>query len=242
MTGSDRGLWLGDATHREDLATFVERAQRLDDAAVIRLRARGGGLVVAWAATGFDVLASRVVAGAVRPADICAGADELSRGLAAMDRSGYVQPGFPMDSSWRGALPPDSGFTHLDDVPARVVLDLAQRGVELAKEHGSHGPPVSLLDQEVVRVTGPALADTPATSGTGAAISVGVPMRCVFALTAMGFLPQSGAAGRGDDVNVDPTTVAADEIVRVRVLPAWLRIDARFGSVYRRRGDPLLLR
>jgi hypothetical protein len=51
----------------------------------------------------------------------------------------------------------------------------------------------------------------------------------VFALTAMGFLPQSGDA------------VGADEIVRVRALPAWLRIDARFGSVYRRRGDPALV-
>jgi hypothetical protein len=45
----------------------------------------------------------------------------------------------------------------------------------------------------------------------------------------MGFLPQSGEA------------LAADEIVRVRVLPAWLRLDARFGSVYRRRGDPALV-
>jgi hypothetical protein len=34
---------------------------------------------------------------------------------------------------------------------------------------------------------------------------------------------------------------AADEVVRVRVLPGWLRIDARFGSVFRRRGDPVLL-
>jgi hypothetical protein len=62
-------------------------------------------------------------------------------------------------------------------------------------------------------------------------------MRCVFALTAMSFLPQSGgAAGQ-----LDPDSVAADEIVRVRVLPAWLRIDARFGSVYRRRGDPAVV-
>ena len=92
------------------------------------------------------------------------------------------------------------------------MLDLAQRGAELAKEHGAQGPPVSLLDQEVVRVEGP----------PG---SVGIPMRCVFALTAMGFVAPD----------------AADEIVRVRVLPAWLRIDARFGSVYRRRGDPALV-
>jgi len=217
---AERGLWLGPeamAAHRADLTAFVERAARLDAAAVIRLRARSGGLVTAWAATGFDVLASRVVAGTLRPHDLSVGADELARGLAAADSSGYVNPGFPMDSAWRGVLPPDSGFTHLDDVPARLMLDLAQRGAQLAKEHGSaQGPPVSLLDQEVIRVS-------------SADVSVGVPMRCVFALTAMGFLPQSADA------------VDADEIVRVRTLPAWLRIDARFGSVYRRRGDPALV-
>jgi hypothetical protein len=217
---AERGLWLGPesvAAHRGDLAAFVERAVRLDDAAVIRLRTRSGGLLTAWVATGFDVLASRVVAGTVRPDDLSVGADELARGLAAVDSSGYVNPGLPMDSAWRGALPPDSGFTHLDDVPVRLMLDLAQRGAQLAKEHGSaHGPPVSLLDQEVIRVS-------------SADVSVGVPMRCVFAMTAMGFLPQS------------PEAVDADEIVRVRTLPAWLRIDARFGSVYRRRGAPAVV-
>ena len=227
MTQPERGIWLDDATHREDLAMFTERALRLDDAAVIRLRERAGGLVVAWVATGFDVLASRVVAGRIRPADMSAGADALATGLSAMDRSGYIEPGFAMDSAWRGALPPEAGFVHLDDVPARVVLDLAQRGVALAKEHSSaYGPPASLLDQEVVAVSS---GDT----------SVGIPMRCVFALTGMGFLPQSTAAG--EEMGLDPGTVAADEIVRVRVLPAWLRIDARFGSVYRRRGDPALV-
>jgi len=190
---------------------------RLDDAAVIRLRARAGGLVSAWVATGFDVLACRVVGGAVRPADLSVAADGLGRGLGAMDASGYVDPGFAMDSAWRGALPPESGFTHVDDVPARVMLDLAGRGARLAKEHsGSHGPPVSLLDQEVIRVS-------------SAEVEVGLPMRCVFALTAMGFLPQQAEA------------IPAEEIVRVRVMPNWLRIDARFGSVYRRRGDPALV-
>ena len=205
------------AAQRADLTAFVERAARLDSAAVIRLRARAVGAVTAWAATGFDVLASRVVTGTLRPDDLSVGADELARGLAAAGSDGYVNPGFPMDSAWRGALPPDSGFAYLDDVPARLMLDLAQRGAQLAKEHGSaQGPPVSLLDQEVIRVS-------------SADVSVGVPMRCVFALTAMGFLPQSAEA------------VDADEIVRVRTLPAWLRIDARFGSVYRRRGDPALV-
>lgn len=214
-------MWLRDAAHRGDLATFVDHAMRLDDAAVIRLRARSAGLLTAWVATGFDVLASRVVVGRVRPDDMSVAADGLARGLSAMDAEGYVDPGFAMDSAWRGALPPESGFTHLDDVPARVMLDLAQRGAQLAKEHGSsHGPPVSLLDQEVIRVS---------SASGGADFSVGLPMRCVFALTAMGFLPQS------------PDAIGADEIVRVRILPTWLRVDAKFGSVYRRRAHAALV-
>jgi hypothetical protein len=217
MTQSERGLWLDDPRHREDLAVFAERALRLDNAAVIRLRERAGGLVVAWVATGFDVLASRVVSGRVKPADLSAGADVLAAGLKDMDGTGYVAPGFSMDSAWRVGLPPDSGFVHLDDVPVRAVLELAERGAELAKEHSSaHGPPASLLDQEVVAVS----------SGDD---HIGIPMRCVFALTAMGFVPQS------------QSDAPADEIVRVRATPAWLRIDARFGSVYRRRGDPALV-
>jgi hypothetical protein len=94
----------------------------------------------------------------------------------------------------------------------------------LAKEHSSaHGPPASLLDQEVVAVS----------SGGE---TVGIPMRCVFALTAMGFLPQS--TNKGDAFA--PESVAPDEVVRVRVVPSWLRIDARFGTVYRRRGHAAL--
>ena len=217
---AERGLWLGPesrAAQRADLATFVDHALRLDDGAVIRLRVRSAGLLSAWVATGFDVLASRVVVGKIRPDDLSVAANALASGLSAMDESGYVDPGFSMDSAWRGALPPESGFIHIDDVPASVMLDLAQRGAQLAREHGgSHGPPVSLLDQEVIRVSGPD-------------VSVGLPMRCVFALTAMGFLPQS------------PDAVDADEMTRVRILQTWLRIDARFGSVYRRRGHPALV-
>jgi hypothetical protein len=217
---AERGLWLGPEgrdAHRADLATFVDHALRLDEAAVVRLHARSAGQLTAWVATGFDVLASRVVVGRVKPDDLSVAADGLARGLSAMDDSGYVEPGFAMDSAWRGALPPESGFVHLDDVPARVLLDLSQRGAQLAKEHSSsHGPPVSLLDQEVIRVSS---ADD----------SVGLPMRCVFALTAMGFLPQG------------PDAIDAEERIRVRIMPNWLRVDARFGSVYRRRGHPALV-
>jgi hypothetical protein len=212
-----RGLWLAGAGHRRDLSAFVGRAVRTEAAAVIRLRARSDGLLTAWAGTGLDVLASRAVAGRLHPADVCVDAGELARGLADVDGAGYVDPGAAVDSAWRGALPPEAGFSHLDDVPVEAVRELAQRGVQLAKEHGrTQGPPDWLLDQEVVRVSS---ADT----------SVGIPMRCVFALTAMGFL------------SPPPNDGGTDEAVRVRIRPSWLRIDARFGSVYRRRGDPPLL-
>lgn len=215
---SERGLWLDGPAQRDDLGTFVERALRLDDAAVIRFRERpAAGQVVAWVSTGFDVLASRVMAGRVRPDDLCVGADALAGTLRAMGPDGFIEPGFAMDSAWRGVLPPDAGFNHLDDVPAGTILDLAERGTALAKEHSSaHGPPASLLDQEVLAVS-------------GGDAEVGIPMRCVFALTAMGFLPQTADA------------LSSDEIVRVRMHPAWLRVDARFGTVYRRIGDPALV-
>ena len=211
---ADRAVVIPDGPQRNDLSAFVERALRLDDAAVVRLRRRADGLIAAWVNTGLDVLAVRVVAGQLAAADISCGADQLARGLGAADAAGHIDPGFAMDSAWRGVLPPDTGFAHLEDVPAAVLVDLARRGAELARDQGSvHGPPASLLDQVVLEVSSGDLA-------------IGVPMRCVFALTAMGFVPESPSA---------------EEIVRVRALPAWLRIDARFGSVFRRRGDPALV-
>lgn len=205
-------LLIPDAAQRSDLMVFVERVRRLDESAVVRLRTRSDGLIGAWVATGFDVLAVRVVAGTVSPPDLTCAADQLVHGLGHVDASGSVDHGFPMDSAWRGALPPETGFVHLDDVPTTVLGELARSGADLAREHGGPlGPPASLLDQEVLQVN----------SEAG---SVGVPMRCVMALAAMGF-----------------TTDAPGEVVRVRTMPTWLRIDARFGSVFRRRGDPVLL-
>jgi len=209
----ERGLRIEDALQRQDLAVFAQRARLLDESAVVRLRVRADGLLAAWVATGFDVLAARVVAGTLRPADLTCAADALVRGLRTAEVDGRVDPGYPMDSAWRGALPAEGGFVHLDDVPARVLDDLARRGAELTREQGAPGPPASLLDQEVLRVSGDAG-------------SAGVPMRCVLALAAMRFMPEEP-----DD----------SEVVRVRLAPAWLRIDARYGSVFRRLGASALL-
>ena len=56
-------LLIADPAQRNDLIVFAERARRLDESAVIRLRMRADGLLGAWVATGFDVLATRVVTG-----------------------------------------------------------------------------------------------------------------------------------------------------------------------------------
>lgn len=204
-------LRIPDPGQRNDLGVFAHRALSLDPAAVVRLRVRADGLLAAWVLTGFDVLAVRVVAGTLSPSDLTCGADALLRGLGDADQTGHVDTGYPMDSAWRGGLPPETGFGHLDDVPTAVLAELARSGADLAREYGGQGPPVSLLDQEVLRVS-------------GHAGSAGVPMRCVMALAALGFM-----------------TDAATEVVRVRMMPAWLRIDARYGSVFRRRGDPVLV-
>lgn len=202
---------IADPAQRRDLAVFVGHALRLDETTVIRLRTRADGLIGAWAATGFDVLAVRVVAGRVDSPDVTCAADALLRGLTAGD-TGDADAGFAMDSAWRTALPPETGFFHVDDVPEAVLADLARGGAELAREHaGPQGPPSSLLDSDVLQVSG---------GGT----EVAVPLRVLMALAAMRFMSD-----------------AEDGVVRVRALPGWLRLDARYGSVFRRRGDPVLL-
>ncbi|MEV6363143.1 hypothetical protein [Nocardia asteroides] len=220
MSSEQRVLYTPDPAERENLATFLTRAIRLDDAAVVRLRRRGSSLVSAWVATGFETLAVRTVTAELGVDDVTVGADTVLAGL----RTGHpVDLGYSMDSAWRGALPPTEGFTHVDDVPARALVELAERGADLAREHGgAHGPPASLLDQSVLTVTG---ADDRA---------VEVPMRVVFALTAMDFIPHAGE--KAESRRIQPT-----ELVRVRATRTWLRLDARYGSVARRLGGGIPL-
>ncbi|MFE3190579.1 hypothetical protein ACFXHA_16315 [Nocardia sp. NPDC059240] len=215
-------LSVPDPAERENLATFISHAVRLDPAAVIRLRRRGDRYVSAWAGTGFEALAVRTVVAELGIDDVTVGADAILAGLHGPDAARAFGLGYAMDSAWRAALPPEAGFVHIDDVPARMLVELAERGAELAQEHGSrHGPPAALLDQPVLTVS-------------GAGEQVEVPMRVVFALAAMDFIPHGGE-------KTDSRRIAADEIVRVRAARTWLRLDARYGSVARRRGPALPL-
>lgn len=203
---------------RADLAAFLTRLLRTDESAVLRVRRRSPGeggpeRIEAWGATGFGVLATRVLPGTVAPDSLVCSAIAALNSLQSDHYGPDVDAGYSMDSAWRGALPPAAGFVHLDDVPAAELVGLAERGLETGRtEGGPLGIPPSLLDGIVVTVDGP--------DGDRAEL----PLRLAFALSAMGFA-----------ADADP--------VRVRVSATWIRLDARYGSLYyrRERGPKLLL-
>ena len=192
-------LEIPDPDERGDLGAFVGRVVRLDAVSTVRLRA-AAGVVTAWASTPFDVLATRSVHGSLDPSDVTVPASSLLTALS-VERAGVVDPG--TGGLWQGELPPVDGWSPVDTVPAEEIERLTERG-----------PPTSLLDQNVLTVS------------AGAGPQVKVPMRCLFALSGMGFV----AGGAGDAVRVSATGT-------------WLRLDARYGAVVRRRitALPLLL-
>ncbi|GAA4017028.1 hypothetical protein GCM10022247_45290 [Allokutzneria multivorans] len=212
-------LLIADKDERDDLGAFVARAVRLDTGVLVRLRTRpsadGEHLLEAWASTPFDTLVTRTVRGQVEPGDLTVNGNELLASLAVVGGA-RVDPGPPQDILWRSALPPAVGWLPVDDLPAEMVADLADQGVAVAKENpGPRGtPPASLLDQSVLTV-----------SGSG--LDVKIPLRCLFALSGMGFL----------------TSRHEGDKVRVTATDSWLRMDARFGAVVRRRHSllPLLV-
>lgn len=203
-------LRLPDAVDADDLGAFVARAVRLDSGCAIRLRARDSSRLDVWAGTPFDVLATRSADGVVEPADVTVDGNELLAGLAVVGGT-RIDLGPSRDLLWRAALPPVDGWRLVEVLPASVLAELADRGLGVARENaGPRGtPPAALLDQDVLTVT-------------GGGFDVKVPLRCLFALSGMGFL-------------LPAEQTQADDVVRVFATDAWLRIDARFGAVVRRR-------
>jgi hypothetical protein len=200
-------LRIPDAGDRDTLGAFVARAVRLDGQTSVRLRQREDGVVEAWTATPFEVLATRAVAGTVTPSDITVSGNEL---LAALTVVGgpVMDPGPARDLMWHAELPAPGRWQLVDELPVAVVSDLADRGVTLARDNaGPHGtPPASLMDQAVLTVS-------------GGSLEVKVQMRCLFAMSGMGFVDS--------DLEGD--------VVRVTATDSWLRLDARYGAIVRRR-------
>ena len=215
MTDPGEGmLKVPEPTDRDDLRTLLRRLLRLDEAAVVRLTRDGEGGLRVWGRTPFGQLVVRALRGHCPGGDLVAGADHLLTALDVLprgDRQGLVDPGLPMLSAWQGILPPTDGFSQVEIIPAQVLLDLTEAGREAARESaGPAGLPPSLLDQHALTLR--AESEHP----------VGVDMRTVFSLVMCGFVPEK--AGRAPE----------DEPVRVSDRGAWLRLDARYGTVFRR--------
>lgn len=208
-------LRIPDPADRESLGAFIARAVRLDANAAVRLRTRTAGVVEAWVSTPFEVLVTRAVEGEVDPGDVTVTGVELLAALTITPGEA-MDPGPARDLLWRSELPSQAGWQPVDDLPVSVVAELADRGVALARENvGPHGtPPASLMDQTVLTVS-------------DGSVEVKVPMRCLFALSGMGFVDSS----------------VSGDVVRVTATDAWLRLDARYGAALRRRHAllPLLL-
>nr|WP_028938586.1 hypothetical protein [Pseudonocardia spinosispora] len=198
---------VADRDERDGLGDFVARVVRLDQAASVRLRA-SGDRVVAWASTPFEVLVSRSVPGEVQPRDVVVPANGLLAALAVV-RDAEIDPGGPVDQQWLIEVPlDDSAWPLVQEIPAAEVEALADKGIAQARElAGPHGTaPDELLDRTVL-------------TAVGGDARVAVPLRCLFALSGMGFIGGS----------------LAGEAVRVSATPSWLRIDTSHGAVVRRR-------
>lgn len=199
-----------------------------------------------WVKTPFGPLASRTVELTTNPDDVIVTAAEMkevARRAFAQARGSSADPGESLTSvtslpyrlsaqpavQWPGFLPVLQDWTVVDYVPASAFRTLERQARTVATESsGPMGLPTSLLNQNVLSVsaTESATSHDAAASPTGLGDkgqqqlrprSVEITMRDVFALCAMGFIPE------------EPEV---KEPVRVSVKGRWRRLDGRFGSVF----------
>lgn len=194
------------------LTTLVGRAVALDPQAAARAQQVPGGVDV-FVTTPFDAIASRRASGTIAPDRSAMAAKDL---LVAL-QSGSVEVGPARPAAWPGALPPADGFVLREEVPVGVARRLADEGRTLARQFaGPAGPPRSLLDSVVL------------TADAEGADPVDVPMRMIFACTALGLVPGFEA----------PAEIPRH--LRISTCGGWTRLDAPFGSVYRNTRPNLL--
>ncbi len=188
------------------LIALLTRAIALDAQATARVQEVGQGQLDVFVTTPFDAIASRRTFGSTTHPGAAVSAQALLDAL----RGGRTEVGPPRDAAWPGALPPASGFVAREVVPIGVARRLADEGRNLARQFsGPAGPPRSLLDGVVL--TADADSDQP----------VEIPMRMIFACTALGLIPGFEA----------PAEIPRH--LRVATAGSWVRLDAPFGSVYR---------
>lgn len=188
------------------LTALLSRALALDAQVSARIQEVGEGQLDVFVTTPFDAIASRRTSGSTTHP----GATVSARAMLDALKAGAAEVGPARDAAWPGALPPASGFIAREEVPIGVARRLADEGRNLARQFsGPAGPPRSLLDGVVL--TADADSDAP----------VEIPMRMIFACTALGLIPGFEA----------PAEIPRH--MRVSTSGSWVRLDAPFGSVYR---------
>ncbi|AKK06754.1 hypothetical protein CMUST_12225 [Corynebacterium mustelae] len=183
----------------QGINALLRRVAALDESALARFKQLDSGVEV-FVSTPFGVLASRRVAGTI------------TRDGSVVKAATFVAEEFrapAVDVIWdAGELPPAAGFQLVDVIPSDVVFRLNQSGKDLARQFSSAlGPPQSLLNQTVL-------------TATNGDMTAEIPMRMIFALNALGFIPGESA----------PPEIPRQ--LRVSRTGRWVRVDAPFGSVY----------
>jgi len=191
-----------------EIAPLLRRMVALNPSIVVRIR-RQGTRLTAVVQTPFDVLAARSIALDTDTArlDLTLSAAET---LAWLDGEGPAPSA--RDADWRGALPPETGWQRVDQVPDDVIRSLVRAGALTLKEAADReGVPGATPRAEVADVLLDSVVLT--VSQDGGPLTAEVTLRVLSALTRLGFLPRDSHA-------------VVDRAGR------WVRVAAAYGTVY----------
>jgi len=191
-----------------DVAPLLRRMVALSPSIVVRIR-RVGSRLTALVQTPFGVLAARSIAldAETTRLDLTLSAAET---LSWLDGDGSAPSA--RDAEWRGALPPETGWQRVDQVPDDVIRSLVRAGALTLKEAAAReGVPGATPRAEVADVLLDSVVLT--VSQDDGPLTAEVTLRVLSALTRLGFLPRDSHA-------------VVDRAGR------WIRVAAAFGSVY----------
>ncbi|GLI03471.1 hypothetical protein [Phytohabitans aurantiacus] len=195
---------------RQDVGAFLARLNRLDAAALVRLRRVAPDRTALWGRLPWAVLVSRTVAGA-GPDDATVAAADL---LKAVDLPGDLVLPARRDAEWRWPLPPAAGRV-VEQLPAAEVRRIAAAAagtLRAAATEGVGGRPVA---ERAVR---DALLDHVAIVVTTDGAHIEVPQRLVQGVARMGFLGRSDMTPAGT--------------VNVQLAGRWIGLAAPYGIAW----------
>lgn len=199
-------LRLVDAESTQDLATYLARARKVDDAGDVRLQAVGG-VLAAWTCVvpGHGLASSGLVLGlrtfalaeqavSDRTVPIGAVTDRLARG-------GTEVPEPPMTShpTWRALSPPRSGWEPVGTIADDDLRAVARSGIAEVAEGAPEGSGSAAVADLRGRVWGRSTETVPP-----------VPAGTAFGLHALGFLRDEEGAAAAVHAQGPWTRVATD--------------------------------